>query len=69
MPLGNYRNTSGGACKNIIAIACGIIEGREPRRECTRSLGDAGLTEIARLGCAMGGNLKLSVVFQQWETT
>ncbi len=45
----------GGACKNIIAIACGIIEGRELGDNARAALMTLGLSELARLGCAMGG--------------
>jgi glycerol-3-phosphate dehydrogenase (NAD(P)+) len=48
----------GGACKNIIAIACGIIEGRGLGDNARAALVARGLTEIARLGCAMGANLE-----------
>jgi glycerol-3-phosphate dehydrogenase (NAD(P)+) len=48
----------GGACKNIIAIACGIIEGRDLGDNARAALVARGLTEIARLGCAMGANLE-----------
>ncbi|MBL8676305.1 MAG: NAD(P)-dependent glycerol-3-phosphate dehydrogenase [Alphaproteobacteria bacterium] len=48
----------GGACKNIIAIACGIIEGRSLGDNARAALVARGLTEIARLGCAMGANLQ-----------
>lgn len=48
----------GGACKNIIAIACGIIEGRDLGDNARAALVTRGLTEIARLGCAMGGKLE-----------
>jgi glycerol-3-phosphate dehydrogenase (NAD(P)+) len=48
----------GGACKNIIAIACGIIEGRDLGDNARAALVTRGLNEIARLGCAMGGKLE-----------
>lgn len=48
----------GGACKNIIAIACGIIEGRELGDNARAALVTRGLAEITRLGCAMGGQLE-----------
>lgn len=46
----------GGACKNIIAIACGIVEGRNLGDNARAALVTHGLTEIANLGCAMGAN-------------
>lgn len=48
----------GGACKNIIAIACGIIEGRGLGDNARAALVTRGLAEISRLGCAMGGKLE-----------
>lgn len=48
----------GGACKNIIAIACGIIEGRELGDNARAALVTRGLAEISRLGCKMGASLE-----------
>jgi len=48
----------GGACKNIIAIACGIVEGRDLGDNVRAAVVSRGLAEIARLGCAMGGKLE-----------
>lgn len=48
----------GGACKNIIAIACGIIEGFGLGDNARAALVTRGLAEIARLGCEMGGKLE-----------
>ena len=48
----------GGACKNVIAIACGIIEGRELGDNARAALVTQGLAEMARLGVAMGAELK-----------
>jgi glycerol-3-phosphate dehydrogenase (NAD(P)+) len=48
----------GGACKNIIAIATGIIEGRELGDNARAAVVARGLAEIARLGCAMGAKLE-----------
>lgn len=44
----------GGACKNIIAIACGILEGRELGDNARAALVTRGLAEVSRLGCALG---------------
>jgi len=44
----------GGACKNIIAIATGIVEGRGLGDNARAAVVSRGLAEIARLGCAMG---------------
>lgn len=48
----------GGACKNIIAIACGIVEGQKLGDNARTALVTYGLTEIARLGCAMGAKFE-----------
>jgi len=48
----------GGACKNIIAIACGILEGLELGDNARAALVTRGLAEIARLGCAMGAKFE-----------
>jgi glycerol-3-phosphate dehydrogenase (NAD(P)+) len=44
----------GGACKNVIAIACGIIEGLRFGENARAALVTRGLAEITRLGCQMG---------------
>lgn len=46
-----------GACKNIIAIACGIIEGQDLGENARAAVMVRGLDEITRLGCAMGGKV------------
>lgn len=46
----------GGALKNIISIACGIIDGLELGDNAKAALMTRGLAEIARLGIAMGAN-------------
>jgi len=48
----------GGACKNIIAIACGIVEGLEFGDNARAAMVARGLAEIARLGRAMGAQLE-----------
>lgn len=48
----------GGACKNIIAIACGIIEGLGLGDNARAALVTRGLAEITRLGCAMGAKFE-----------
>ncbi len=48
----------GGACKNIIAIACGIVDGLQLGDNARAVMLTYGLDEIARLGQAMGGKLK-----------
>ncbi len=45
----------GGAVKNVIAIACGIIEGRRLGDNARAALMTRGLAEIMRLGEALGG--------------
>jgi len=44
----------GGAVKNVIAIACGIVHGRELGDSARSAVMTRGLSEIARLGAAMG---------------
>lgn len=44
----------GGALKNVIAIACGIVAGRALGENARAALMTRGLAEIARLGRAMG---------------
>jgi glycerol-3-phosphate dehydrogenase (NAD(P)+) len=44
----------GGAVKNVLAIACGIVEGRDLGDNARAALITRGLAEMARLGCAKG---------------
>lgn len=44
----------GGAVKNVIAIACGVIHGKGLGESARAALVTRGLAEIARLGSAMG---------------
>ena len=44
----------GGAVKNVIAIACGVIEGKKLGDSARAALVTRGLAEIARLGAALG---------------
>lgn len=44
----------GGAIKNVIAIACGIVHGRKLGESARAALLTRGVAEIARLGVAMG---------------
>lgn len=44
----------GGAIKNVIAIACGIVHGRALGESARAALLTRGVAEIARLGVAMG---------------
>jgi glycerol-3-phosphate dehydrogenase (NAD(P)+) len=46
----------GGAAKNVIAIACGIVVGRELGDNARASVVARGLAEITRLGLAKGGH-------------
>ena len=48
----------GGAVKNVLAIACGIVEGRGLGDNCRAALITRGLAEIARLGMAKGGRME-----------
>ncbi|MDE1149373.1 MAG: NAD(P)-dependent glycerol-3-phosphate dehydrogenase [Azospirillaceae bacterium] len=45
----------GGAVKNVLAIACGIVAGRDLGDNARAALITRGLAEIARLGQALGG--------------
>jgi glycerol-3-phosphate dehydrogenase (NAD(P)+) len=45
----------GGAIKNVLAVACGIIEGRKMGKNACAALITRGLAEMTRLGMAMGG--------------
>ena len=45
----------GGAVKNVLAIACGVVEGRRFGDNARAALITRGLAEIVRLGCALGG--------------
>lgn len=44
----------GGAVKNVVAIACGIVEGRGLGENARAALVTRGLAEIGRLGAALG---------------
>lgn len=46
----------GGACKNVIALACGMAHGHGLGENSNASLITRGLAEIARLGKAMGAD-------------
>lgn len=46
---------TGGAVKNVIAIACGIAEGRGLGRSAHAALITRGFAEMTRLGVALGG--------------
>ncbi len=46
----------GGAVKNVIAIACGVIAGRKMGESARAALVTRGLAEMARLASAMGAN-------------
>lgn len=48
----------GAALKNVIALCCGIVDGLEYGDNCRAALMTRGLTEIARLGKAMGASPK-----------
>ncbi len=46
----------GGAIKNVIAIACGVVTGRELGESARAAIMTRGVAEIARLGVAMGAS-------------
>jgi glycerol-3-phosphate dehydrogenase (NAD(P)+) len=48
----------GGAVKNVLAIACGMAEGRGLGESARAALITRGFTEMTRLGVALGGNAK-----------
>jgi glycerol-3-phosphate dehydrogenase (NAD(P)+) len=48
----------GGAVKNVLAIAAGIVEGRGLGANATAALITRGFAEMARLGLAMGAELE-----------
>lgn len=48
----------GGAIKNVLAIAAGIVEGRGLGHNATAALITRGFAEMARLGLAMGAQLE-----------
>ena len=48
----------GGAVKNVLAIACGIVEGKGMGDNARAALITRGIAEIARLGQVMGANPK-----------
>ena len=46
---------AGGAVKNVLAIACGIVEGRGLGRSAHAALITRGFSELTRLAVALGG--------------
>ncbi|MDP3660666.1 NAD(P)H-dependent glycerol-3-phosphate dehydrogenase [Phenylobacterium sp.] len=46
---------AGGAVKNVLAIACGVVEGRELGRSAHAALITRGFSEMTRLAIALGG--------------
>jgi glycerol-3-phosphate dehydrogenase (NAD(P)+) len=46
---------AGGAVKNVLAIACGVVEGRGLGRSAHAALITRGFAEMTRLGVALGG--------------
>ena len=46
---------AGGAVKNVLAIACGIVEGRDLGRSAHAALVTRGFAELTRLAVALGG--------------
>lgn len=48
----------GGAVKNVLAIACGIVEGKKFGDSARAALTTRGFAELARLGIAMGAHME-----------
>lgn len=48
----------GGAIKNVLAVACGIVEGRGIGDNGRAAIITRGLSELTRLGLALGGKLE-----------
>lgn len=48
----------GGAVKNVLAVACGIVAGRGLGENARAALVTRGLAEIMRLGTALGGRME-----------
>ena len=46
---------AGGAVKNVLAIACGIVEGRKLGRSAHAAVITRGFAEMTRMGVALGG--------------
>ena len=46
---------AGGAIKNVLAIACGVVEGRGLGRSAHAALVTRGFAELTRLAVALGG--------------
>lgn len=69
-----YTNTDvvgteiGGACKNVIALACGISHGYGLGENTNASLITRGLAEIARLGATLGADAKTFLALREWAT-
>jgi glycerol-3-phosphate dehydrogenase (NAD(P)+) len=49
---------AGGAVKNVLAIACGIVEGRGLGRSAHAALVTRGFAELTRLAVALGGDAR-----------
>ena len=47
----------GGAIKNVIAIACGIVDGKQLGQSARAAITARGFSELSRLGQAMGGRM------------
>jgi len=49
---------AGGAVKNVLAIACGVVEGRRLGRSAHAALITRGFAEMTRFGVAVGGRVE-----------
>lgn len=51
----------GGAIKNVLAVACGIVEGRGFGDNARAAIITRGLSEMTRLGSALGGKMETAM--------
>ena len=58
----------GGACKNVIALACGMATGKGLGENTLASLITRGLVEISRLGEALGADVRTFSGLAGWVT-
>ena len=59
---------AGGAIKNVLAIACGVVEGRGLGRSAHAALVTRGFAELTRLAVALGGGRRRWPGCAAWAT-